>query len=719
MNARSNMRLPITSFVISASLFASIAMAKTTLLSNPGSLDLTRLGAEPEVFVLKNSSSKPGSNGLLHTLSASLPAYSAALTFGSDGKRETGIIPSNRAHLWLRDASNKLINSPEIKAGAGNFSSPPTSEGVFTVFHLADGRYLAALPLIGAASIAYFDFKPGTAPVLKISSFGTAPVAGDLPLVSVAVSADLYDACQRVWTAALTSDLPGITAKLREQKNHPEYFRYLGWCTWEEYRSNISAKLISESIEKIRASRLPIRWVLADEGTQWHTAENEKDRMKKGRLKSFAPRPDHFPEGLGAVTALKNPADIRWMGIWHHQGGFYKGIDKAAIADTPEAKNHFGPQPNRQLKPLPAYDSQTYFFDRLFQSSRDAGFDFVKVDFQGPNFQGYVGGTNAAEAHINTNRALEDHCRTHKLGLIHCFAQDIICALSASHATVVRVSQDYRSGKLTPARIQTYQCYNNKLWLGHVFWGDHDMFHSNDEVANRLMAVSKAMSGGPVYVSDAPENFVPSVITPLCYTDGEIIRPLAPALPLPESAFNDPINQKDLYRVIAPLPNGAASIVCYNLHDRDDKATVSGKITADDYRHASALIQPYPGPWKQPSGGLIAYNHFEGTVHDLKNPLPVSLTGFSDRLVHLLPVQHGWALIGLTEKFLSPATILDPSFTDTLASFRVRDPGPFTLYLKSGTPKADGLTFQSRGDGLWVAQIPPNLSNRKIEVSRN
>lgn len=713
------MGMNILCLSLAAAQFAgSIALQAAQTIEDPR-LDLTCLDAGSEVFVLRNASAKPSSGGLLRELTLTLPTYGKVLTFGSDGKRETGVIPSNRAHLWLRDSSGQLLNNPQLNGGAGTFSSAPTSEGVFTVFHLSDGRYLAALPLTGAAGIAYFDFQPGTAPVLKVSSFGTAPVTGDLPLVSVAVSADLYDACNRVWTAALASGLPGITAKLRDEKSYPEYFRYLGWCTWEEYRSNISAKLISQSVDKIRASGLPIRWVLVDEGTQWHTVDNEKDRMKEGSLKSFTPRPDHFPDGLGTVTALKNPADIKWMGIWHHQGGFYKGIDKAAIANSPEAARHFGPQPNRQLKPLPDYDSQSYFFNRLFQSSREAGFDFVKVDFQGPNFQGYVGGTNAAEAHINTNRALEDHTRTHKLGLIHCFAQDIICALNASHATVIRVSQDYRSGKLTPARIQTYQCYNNKLWLGQVFWGDHDMFHSNDDVANRLMAVSKAMSGGPVYLSDAPEHFVPTVVTPLCYADGEIIRPIAPALPLPESFFNDPINQKDLYRVIAPLPNGAASIVCYNLHDRDDKATVTGQITADDYRHASALIQPYPGPWEQPAGGIIAYSHFEGTIHDLKNPLPVSLTGFSDRLVHLLPVRHGWALIGLTDKYLAPATILDPSLSDSTASFRVRNPGPFALYLKSGTPTADGLAFQSRGDGHWVTQIPPTLTNKKIIVSRN
>jgi hypothetical protein len=698
---------------------AEVAPTPRYLNTVPTVLDLTA----PErsgLLILKNTTAQPNSQGILHTFEIKLPAYEKALYFGSDTKGNTGgVIPSNRSHLWVVDQQNRQLNSPNLKTGAGQFGNPPTEDGVFTVFKLNDSRYLAVLPLVGTSSIGYFNFTVGRAPRFQLASFGTGPVTGDLPLLSYAASTNLYDACQLAWKQAVQSGLPGIIAKLREEKTHPEYFRYLGWCTWEEYRSEISAKLLSQSVEKIRASQLPIRWVLADEGTQWHTAASEKDRMKEGRLRSFAPRPDKFPEGLAAVTALKNPADIRWMGIWHHQGGFYKGIDRAAFADKPEAQKHFGPQPSRQIKPLPDYDSQAYFFDRLFQSTKEAGFDFVKVDFQGPNFQGYVGGTNAVEARANANHALEDYCRKHDLGLIHCFAQDIICAFNAAHATVIRVSQDYRSGKLTPARIQTYQCYNNKLWLGQVFWGDHDMFHSADPVANRLMAVSKAMSGGPVYLSDAPENFVPGVITPLCYADGEIIRPIAPALPLPESVFNDPLNKLDLYRVIAPLPNGAASIVCYNLHDRDDNATVSGEISAADYSFASALIQPYPGPWAQPQEGLVAYSHFEGKLHTLDKPLPVSLTGLSDLLVHLLSVRHGWALIGLTDKFLAPATVLDPTFNADSVTFRVREPGTFALYLKTGNPTAKGLIFEAKGNGLWVTQIPTALAAQLLHITRN
>lgn len=55
------------------------------------------------------------------------------------------------------------------------------------------------------------------------------------------------------------------------------------------------------------------------------------------------------------------------------------------------------------------------------------------------------------------------------------------------------------------------------------------------------MARSKAISGGPVYLSDAPEMFAKENILPLIDTDGKLFRPVAPAVPTPESILINPL----------------------------------------------------------------------------------------------------------------------------------------------------------------------------------
>ncbi len=666
-----------------------------------------------EILKIENFSGTPNDKGILKSYSIKLPDFEKAVYYGSDGREITGVVPSNRGYMWILDNQFGLISDPVVKKTAGTYGGKPTSTGTFSVFKLKDGRFLAVLPLVGEKSMGYFDYKKGSLPQLNIATFGTAKVDGQVPILAYAIGNNIYEASQKVWNNVIKSDLKGISAKLRSEKVYPEYWKYLGWCSWEEYRDMIDEKLMKEAMENIYASGLPIRWVLVDEGPQSYQG-TRKDRFSVG-LHSFEVDKKKFPNGLSPLMKYKKEDGIKWMGIWQHQAGLYKGIDPNNTMGAEMNKN-FEKMPSGNYMAKADFKSQYAFFEGLFGYTKEAGFDFVKIDFQGPQFLSYKGSENAVYAHTQTTKALEAICKDNNWGLMNCFANDITWAFNSSQSLVTRASQDYRSGKPSAARIQTYQCYNNKLWMSNIVWGDHDMFHSNDTLCNRMMAVSKAVAGAPVYISDAPKEFVKDVITPLCYKDGELIRPVAPALPLPESFFVDPIYAKNMYRVIAPLTNGAASIVCYNIYDGDAPITLKGKITKKDYVNASATIQPYPGEWKLPKEGLIAFDYYSKIVYDLKEDVDVELTGLEDKLFHLLPIEYGWAIIGNTGKYLSPSTITEPKYTEAEISFKVKEEGEVAIYLKSGLPKSEGLQFVNKGNGLWLCNVPKNKVNTVITI---
>lgn len=679
-------------------------------------IDLSK-PAEFEILKMDTFSGKPDAKGVLKSYGVQLPAFAKMVYFGTDGNNLSGIIPSNRSQMWVLGADYKLENTPAIKKGGGMYGAMPSREGTFSVFLLKDGRYLAVLPLVGEYSIAYltYDYEKGGAPTLSVASFGKAPVKGEVPVLAYATGSNIYEASATVWQRVIKSDLKGVTAKLRDEKKSPECWDYLGWCSWEEYRFEITEELLAKAMKEIDASDVPVRWVLIDEGTEWFDSSKDKNRFNLG-LYSFKPDPVKWPNGLAPLMQYKREDGIKWMGIWHHQAGLFRGIDP---------DNNMGPELNKlfvehrgETIVKGEFDAQYKFYEELFREPTELGFDFIKVDFQGSQFKKYVGGENAVQAHLQSNRALEAYARDNGLGLMHCFAQDILCVLNGSDATVIRTAQDYRKGKPTAVRVQTFQNYNNKLWQGHVFWGDHDMFHSNDTLANRMMAVSKAMAGAPVYVSDPPEEFVEEVIVPLCYKDGKLIKPLAPSIPLPESFFNSPINEKALYRTIAPLANGAASIACYNLYDGDEPVTIKGTIKPSDYKSASAMMQPYPGEQEIPAEGLYLFDWYEQTGTVLDKEYAIELTGLADTLVHLCPIRQGWAVVGLTGKYLSPATVLDPNYSADEVSFLLVEGGELALYLKNGKPEAEGLEFTEKSKGLWVTQVPDSMAGR-VSIKRS
>ena len=76
------------------------------------------------------------------------------------------------------------------------------------------------------------------------------------------------------------------------------------------------------------------------------------------------------------------------------------------------------------------------------------------------------------------------------------------------------------------------------------------------------MARSKAISGGPVYLSDSPSDFIPDNILPLIDESGKIFRPSAPAIPTLESILTNPLQSGKDYRVSAPTGDEAVSIIC-------------------------------------------------------------------------------------------------------------------------------------------------------------
>ena len=174
-------------------------------------------------------------------------------------------------------------------------------------------------------------------------------------------------------------------------------------------------------------------------------------------------------------------------------------------------------------------------------------------------------------------------------GLINCFCVDLVSLMNTKYSDISRVSVDYLLNNENKAKSHLYQSYQNTLWMGQAVWPDHDMFHSSDKFCGRMMAVSKAMSGAPIYLSDAPDNFLEELITPLCTNDGKLFRPLAPAVPLPESVMLSALSTPQAYRVVAPLANGAAAFVVYNLISPTPAESVKTQISASDYTAAGVI----------------------------------------------------------------------------------------------------------------------------------
>jgi hypothetical protein len=641
-----------------------------------------------------------------------LPEFKRFVHVAADSNHFRWIGASNRMFPWVGESDLRSIFAerdpvpPRIPH--------PNRRALTMVFELSNGHYLTLLPLAGEASVSWLEVTGDGKLMLDYGSLGTEAVPDDtsVPLLAWYESENVYESIARTWELAMANDDVEATGSLRQEKKYPEPLHYLGWCTWEQYHKNIDEATLVGAIDKIENSGIPVRWFLIDDGHQ----DDEG-----GLLKSFAPNPTKFPNGWDPIVSRKQEEGIKWMGIWHgflsHWNGVHVDHKMAEIAPF------LTPNPDREKGLLPKDDmaSSIAFYDYLVSTIQQQGFDFMKTDNVSRSTIEYYGLSNAAKAQRENVLALEQACKEHGIGLMNCSAQNTIDMLNAANSATMRTSPDYQKHNLATSKSQILQSVFNVLWLGQTLWPDHDMFHSSDEEVGEAMSITKAMSGGPIYLSDDPADFKPEVIRTLCYEDGRLIRPEAPAVPLPESIFSDALYETDqVYKTIAPLKNKACAIAAYNLSVTATEPLI-GNITKDDYGHASAMMQPFTGFWELPAEGLVIYdwNRQQGQKLDDAGH-GFTMDGFGLQLYLLCPIKDQWAVIGRPDKYLSPSTVEIKDIQNDRITFKFEEMGPVVLYSGKGTLSSDKLEFTSLGNNFYQGTPKSNLSGAgTIEVIRS
>jgi hypothetical protein len=670
-----------------------------------GTIELGKL--EPRgVRILRKYSGQPNRFGILNRYELVLPPFERGSYFSGDRHPEVAWPDgANRFQPWIFDSLGELC-SDDYPRRASNY--PRVREGIFLLLRLTSGEYFALVPIAGPVTMTWLYAAEDGKIVLNFGTLGTQAVECDAPLFSWSRSTDLYTACRKAWALAIKCEPVIGSTDFRMNKKYPEIFKYLGWCSWEQYKWDISEKTLTDVVRRIESCGLAIRFLLVDDG--------HLDAGKDRRLRSFNPDKNKFANGWSPLLKLRRDDKIKWMGLWNTINGYWNTI-------SPD--NEFGPEINSHLVSLektgalvPRNNPQStrLFYDAHIGAVREHGFDFVKIDCQARNIAWYLGSDNAVEATTNNLQALEEAVNRNMDGMINCMAHGSPCVFNTRYSAVTRCSIDYKVGKISRGKSHLLQSYANTPWLCQTVWADHDMFHSSDPGIGRIIAVSKAMSAGPVYLSDDPNDFVAEYIRPLCYEDGELLRPIAPAGPLPESAFIAPMREPVAYRVIAPLAGKAAAVVAYNLYHPTSKVPIRTSVTPQDYTHAGDMIQPYTGKWKVPAEGLIVYDWHSGKAEKLTDKYEFELKGFTDRLLHLCPVRSGWAVIGRIDKYLCPAAVEILSVSAKELKLQMKESGPLAIWCESGVPLSESCAFINCGKRLWRASLEPGRPGLTITI---
>lgn len=489
------------------------------------------------------------------------------------------------------------------------------------------GKYLALAAVCGEECRTDLAGAPGGLEIRIASNCCGRKVLEDLSLTA-AEGDDPYLCCHRAVEYAL--QLMGRDTMVREERQYPQLFEGLGWCTWDAYYHQVTEEGILKKLQEFREKEIPVKWVLIDDG--WLDADYEKQQ-----LLGLDAKKSGFPDGLGGcVRKIKEQYGIEAVGVWHAVMGYWNGLAEGSQAEKALEQGSCRLEDGRII---PAAEEGAAF--QFYQTwhgylKNKCGIDFVKVDGQSAvslffsGSRSYGRASRAVQCGLNASAAL--HFNN---AIINCMGMAPEDMWNRPSSAVSRSSDDFVPQISHSFREHAVQNGYNSLLQGQFYWGDWDMFWSShpDSMSNAML---RAVSGGPVYTSDALGESKAEEILPLIRRDGRVIRCKEPGMVTVDGLFENPVTAG---RALKVFNRYGESVVLAAFHIGERSDAIVCTVRRGDI---PALAQ---GSW-------YLYRHSRREAVSLgEEGISFTLKQDSSEFCVLLP-QKPVQVIGILEKYI-------------------------------------------------------------------
>lgn len=434
--------------------------------------------------------------------------------------------------------------------------------------------------------------------------------------------------------------LLGKESIMWNDKKYPEVLEYLGWCSWDAFHMEVTHGDLISKAKEFKEKGIPVRWFILDD--MWGDVPNNNiPTMQSRELNSFEAAPDRFPKGLkGVVSELKTDYGLK-VGLWHPATGYWHGINPNSPIAKEYAKYLYW-SAKKQLIPRYERDIIEEYYDLQHGFYKSCGIDFMKVDYQS-HFRWYEKlAMPIGKAADNFHNAVEKANDKYFGGaLINCMGMATENFWNRKSA-VCRFSGDFCPENRKWFGGHILQCAYNSVIQGSVYYGDWDMWWSDDTQGIKN-SVIKAMSGGPIYVSDKLGRSKKEVIMPTVLSNGKVIRLENPAMPSPDCLFEDAREGGKAFKLFNR--HGKNGILAVFNIDKDEKP-VSATVSAKDM-----LIDE--------NAEYCVYDWFEKKALRMNGTgsFDITLNNYDEFKLYLfVPIIGGRAIIGLPNKYMSVAT---------------------------------------------------------------
>ncbi len=551
---------------------------------------------------------------------------------------------------WARFMSDDRYSEFWCRPAFGTKGTEIPSEGQYLLIKLKNGLWRVYVPVVSedykcvirggengafAALWSWYSGKSDCRTLAFVTGNGSDPYA-------------LTEACVKAALKILNNG-----CRHRTERRYPEIFEYLGWCSWDALPAfNVCEEGILKKCKEFRDKNIPVRWGILDD--MWAQIDNYDDCNPTDRIEMFGVMHSsdmsdieasykRFPNGLAHCLKKMSEEYDMLPAMWHPTTGYWKGIKKDSEAYRKLDGTMIEAIDGRILGDWHEAKSFAYFnvYHKFF---RECGAKFVKVDNQSMYRRYYKGMDTVGKVCREYHRGLEASVGLNFDGaMINCMGMASEDMWNRSSSSISRCSDDFQPENRPWFTKHILQCTYNCLIQGQLYWCDYDMWWTDDSQGPKN-ALLRALSGGPIYVSDKIDRSRKEILAPLAFDDGRILRCDRPGMPAEDCLTVDP-------------EYSGAPLKIQNIYGKN--GFVAAFNVTNDESPAIGTVSPSDVPGL--NGELYAaYEYFSGKVTILgkNDTIEVNLANHDEFCLYtFVPYENNFAPIGLIDKFISPAGI--------------------------------------------------------------
>ena len=566
--------------------------------------------------------------------------------------------------------------------------------------------YTVYIPLVkGRFRVSLFSNETGRLQV-RVESGSPDVTAQDFDVVYVNTADNPYS----LFRAAATDLKDELgTFNLPEESQRPQFMNYYGWCSWNAFYEKVSEDNIHLVLDQFQKQGFVPGFLIVDAGWQ---------STKGNYLTGYESNAEKFPNGMqAAINGFKERAGVHKVLLWQTYNGYWNGLDPATLPNTYRADMD---PPQRLLsgrkkadaggsgvvdtmsgtfypehildKEFWHPDSYEAFYDEYHHTSAAAGADGVKIDaITWIEACGKGRGGRVA--------MMQEFLRAAEKSVARYFNGDAIWCSSCSNdflfntkgGGVVRTSTDFFPNKPETHGLHIYANAINTLFMGAFVRPDWDMFQSALGAPSAFHAAARAISGGPVYSTDAfgQENF--DLIRKLVQPDGTVPLCEETAQPTIDCIFQNP--QIALLKIFNRNRANHILGVFNAAYEGQQDALRTGTVSVEDV---------YPLHDSQAEYAL--YRHGTQSIHTAKatDALDIELGTFGFELFTIGEIRNGFAPIGDPGLYNSGGVVRGWETEGTCQKVMLQSSNRFIAYADKAPTE---VTFEGRPiDFEWDAR---------------